>query len=252
MEDFVREGSIVRRIWGRSETILFIFAGSAAEFALNKAVDWLYFTGRLPADPIGRLFSTVQYARDIVFAPKEKAEATIDRITMIHSSVERARGDVIPGWAYRDVLFMLIHYSIASFELLERKMDPVEKEELYNVFFRIGDRMHLEGLPPTYAAWLPVREAHMHEDLQCSKYTIDLFKQYEKHLGKTRFKILKEAQLLILPPHVVSLLNFRHFSLLRPAVPVYRLLHAMGLSRVVRKLLLPPAYIGQINALDTV
>ncbi|MEJ7663471.1 MAG: hypothetical protein WKG07_29945 [Hymenobacter sp.] len=39
--------------------VLFIFAGAAAEFALNKAVDWLYFTGRLPADPLGRLFSTV-------------------------------------------------------------------------------------------------------------------------------------------------------------------------------------------------
>jgi hypothetical protein len=26
---------------------------------LNKAVDWLYFTGRLPSDPLGRLFSTV-------------------------------------------------------------------------------------------------------------------------------------------------------------------------------------------------
>lgn len=55
-EYFVAENSIVRQIWGRSDTVLFIFAGAAAEFALNKSVDWLYFTGRLPADPIGRLF----------------------------------------------------------------------------------------------------------------------------------------------------------------------------------------------------
>ena len=60
---FVPESSIVRTIWGKSDTILFIFAGSAAEFALNKAVDWLYYTGKLPADPLGRLFSTVAYAR---------------------------------------------------------------------------------------------------------------------------------------------------------------------------------------------
>ena len=47
---------VVRQIWVKSDTVLFIFAGAAAEFALNKAVDWLYFTGRLPTDPFGRLF----------------------------------------------------------------------------------------------------------------------------------------------------------------------------------------------------
>ena len=66
----MKEDSVVRRIWGKGDTILFIFAGAAAEFALNKAVDWLYFTGRLPADPLARLFSTVSYARIIVFAER--------------------------------------------------------------------------------------------------------------------------------------------------------------------------------------
>ena len=36
--------------------------------------------------------------------------------------METNRGSLIPDWAYRDVLFMLIHYSIAAFELLERKL----------------------------------------------------------------------------------------------------------------------------------
>jgi hypothetical protein len=67
-QPFVRKHSIVRKIWGNADTILFIFAGASAEFALNKAVDWLYFTGRLPSDPLGRLFSTVAYARMIVFS----------------------------------------------------------------------------------------------------------------------------------------------------------------------------------------
>jgi hypothetical protein len=66
MQFFVEKNSIVRKIWGKSDTVLFIFAGASAEFALNKAVDWLYFTGKLPADPLGRLFSTVRYARKIV------------------------------------------------------------------------------------------------------------------------------------------------------------------------------------------
>src|SRR6185295_9915837 len=122
MQYFVEKNSIVRRIWGKSDTILFIFAGAAAEFALNKAVDWLYFTGKLPADPLGRLFSTVTYAREIVFAKQAEALKSIDKITAIHIGVENSRGAKIPDWAYRDVLFMLIDYSISSFEVLERKL----------------------------------------------------------------------------------------------------------------------------------
>ena len=70
MDFFVNKNSIVRKIWGKSDTVLFIFAGSAAEFALNKAVDWLYFTGNLPANPVERLFSTVAYAKKIIFAER--------------------------------------------------------------------------------------------------------------------------------------------------------------------------------------
>jgi hypothetical protein len=68
VKDFVERRSIVRTIWGRSDLILLIFAGSAAEFALNRAVDWLFFTNRIPQDPVGRLLSTVHYAQGIVFA----------------------------------------------------------------------------------------------------------------------------------------------------------------------------------------
>src|SRR5215218_6615715 len=146
MEFFVKKDSIVREVWGKGDTVLFIFAGSAAEFALNKAVDWLYFTGRLPADPLKRLFSTITYARQIVFSEKEAALKAIDKITAIHSTVEMNRGANIPDWAYRDVLFMLIHYSIASFELMQRKLSMEEKEEVFNVFYRVGRRMGLKEL----------------------------------------------------------------------------------------------------------
>src|SRR6187455_80596 len=89
MQSFVETKSIVRKIWGKSDTVLFIFAGAAAEFALNKAVDWLYFTGRLPADPLGRLFSTVRYARKIVFSKEEEAFQAIDSMRQIHTAVEQ-------------------------------------------------------------------------------------------------------------------------------------------------------------------
>src|SRR6187549_2841096 len=126
MEYFVDKHSIVRQIWGKSDTILFIFAGASAEFALNKAVDWLYFTGRLPADPLGRLFSTVSYARAIVFSEKHSALRAIDAMASIHANVEVNRGAKIPDWAYRDVLFLLIDYSIRAFETLERKLSTDE------------------------------------------------------------------------------------------------------------------------------
>src|ERR1700712_3461251 len=117
MDYFVDKESIVRKIWGKSDTVLFIFAGASAEFALNKAVDWLYFTGKLPADPLARLFSTVVYAQKIVFADYDNAIKAIDTITAIHKAVEEKRGAQIPAWAYRDVLFMLVDYSIRSFEI---------------------------------------------------------------------------------------------------------------------------------------
>src|ERR1700742_817320 len=127
MATFARPDSIVRAIWGRSDTVLLIFAGASAEFALNKSVDWLYFTGRLPADPLGRLFSTVTYAQRIVFADEAGALAAIDSITAIHKAVEEKRGAVIPATAYLDVLFLLVGYSISAYELLERSLRPEEK-----------------------------------------------------------------------------------------------------------------------------
>lgn len=250
MQFFVERNSVVRKIWGKSDTLLFIFAGAAAEFALNKAVDWLYFTGRLPSDPLGRLFSTVKYARKIVFAPGEEALKAIDAMRQIHSAVEQNRGATIPDWAYRDVLFMLIHYSIAAYELLERKINDEEKEEVYNVFYRVGERMGLKALPLSYSEWLPVRSAHLMEDLQKSEYTADLFKQYKKHLGAMRFRVLIEGQKLVVPDRVKELLHFSDFSWLAPAVPVYKISRLMKMDGLLKNILIPSGYKNQLKELD--
>src|ERR1700760_156189 len=183
MKYFVDEHSIVRKIWGKGDTVLFIFAGAAAEFALNKAVDWLYYTGRLPADPLGRLFSTVRYAQEIVFAPYEDALAAIDRIAAIHHGVEESRGMRIPDSAYLDVLFMLIDYSIRSFELLERRLSKKERQEVWRVFYRVGKRMGLEGLPHNYDAWVLQRAEYLETNLVLSPFAIDLYSQYRRQLG---------------------------------------------------------------------
>jgi hypothetical protein len=252
MEFFVEKHSIVREIWGKGDTILFIFAGASAEFALNKAVDWLYFTGKLPADPLGRLFSTVNYARRIVFSEKEGALNAIDKITAIHSAVEKSRGGKIPDWAYRDVLFMLIHYSISSFELLERKLSDAEKEEVFNVFYRVGDRMNLKDLPTGYQQWLIAHESHLQNDLDNGKYTKDLYKQYRKHLGRLRYKLLLEAQILVVPKRVNELLGLGKLSLIKPILGIYKFTRLIRLDWFLKSALLPPAYKQEIKELDVV
>lgn len=249
-EYFVDEGSIVREIWGKGDTILFIFAGASAEFALNKAVDWLYFTGRLPADPLGRLFSTVSYARAIVFAEKQSALRAIDSIAAIHSAVEEKRGYNIPDWAYRDVLFMLIDYSIRAYEVLERKLTKAEKEEAFDVFYRVGSRMGVKGLPITFDEWEKMREGHLNENMQYSYYTADLFIQYRKHLGAIRYKLLLETQTLVVPKKVHELLELRKISLLSPVLGLYKISRAIKLNGVLKELILPVKYKKEIKSLD--
>lgn len=252
MELFVNKDSVVRQIWGKGDTILFIFAGASAEFALNKAVDWLYFTGRLPADPLGRLFSTVNYARQIVFSEMDEALRAIDKITAIHSAVEAQREAKIPDWAYRDVLFMLIGYSINSFELLERKLTHAEKEEVFNVFYRVGSRMGLKGLPTNFSEWAQMRYVHLEQDLVKSNFTADLYKQYKRHLGPLRYKLLLEGQKLVVPGKVSELLQLGKVSLLTPVLAFYKLTRKVKLDWFLKSAVLPKEYKAEIKELDVI
>ncbi|HWB28552.1 MAG TPA: oxygenase MpaB family protein [Chitinophagaceae bacterium] len=252
MDCFVPRDSIVRKIWGSADTILFVFAGASAEFALNKAVDWLYFTGRLPADPLARLFSTVAYAQKIVFANRAQALAAIDSITAIHKGVEEKRGAKIPAWAYRDVLFMLVDYSIRAFELLERKLTVAEKEEAFDVFYQIGQRMGLEDLPGTYNEWLVMREEHLQQNLVRSRFTIHLHKQYRKHLGFIRYQLLKQVQVLITPAIVRKQLRLLNIPFLLPVVQLYKLSRKIKLDSLLKNAILPNAYKPQVKKLTII
>jgi len=252
MEPFVPQRSIVRSIWGSGDTVLLIFAGASAEFALNKAVDWLYFTGRLPADPLGRLFSTVTYAQQIVFADEANALAAIDRITSIHKGVEQQRGASIPSTAYLDVLFMLVGYSISAYELLERKLLPEEKEEVFSVFFRVGQRMGLTGLPSTHEEFLRLRGRHLLQNLVYSKFSRDLYRQYRKSLGLVRYMVLLQTQVLLVPRRVRRLLKLPFIPLLYPVVQLYKISRLLHLDKGIKILLLPPRYRAQVFGLDSV
>jgi hypothetical protein len=110
--------------------------------------------------------------------------------------------------------------------------------------------MGLEDLPIDFTEWLTARELHLARDLNNSEYTLDLFKQYRKHLGAARYRMLIEAQKLVVPSRVSSLLGFSGLHWMRPLVPVYRLSRKMKLDDLIKDLLLPSAYKTQIKSLD--
>jgi uncharacterized protein (DUF2236 family) len=232
--------------------VLLVFAGSAAEFALNRAVDWLFFTGKVPSDPIGRLFATASYAQHIVFADELTASRTLDGIRAVHEAVERRRGRRIPDWAHRDVLYMLIDYSEKAHELLARPLSADEQRDLYDVFYRVGTGLRITGLPSSYAAWREDRERHLRRDLHHGDGTEALYARYREHVGCWRYRLLLRIQALLAPRHVRGLLRLRSAQWLRPLARVYPLLVRAGLRAMIHRLLMPPRYLAAVRALDHV
>jgi hypothetical protein len=250
MAPFVHHDSIVRSIWGDADTILFVFAGSAAEFALNRAVDWLFYTGELPADPLGRLFSTARFAQDIAFLDEDTARRSLDRIRAAHQAVERSRGRTIPAWAHRDVLYMLIDYSGRAFELLHRPLTGVERADLYDVFRRAGEGLAIPDLPETYDDWTADRRLHMERDLTYSDLTAELYGRYRRHIGWWRYETLLRVQSILVPDHVRRLLSLEPCRWLRPSLGAYRAMVRIGLRPLAHRLVMPPTILPQIRALD--
>jgi uncharacterized protein (DUF2236 family) len=248
--DFVDRRSIVRTIWGNSDLVLLIFAGSAAEFALNRAVDWLFFTGEIPRDPIGRLFSTVRYAQEIVFVDEEKAGSTLDRINTRHAAVEYQRGQTIPEWAFRDVLYMLIDYSERAYTLLYRPLTQSQKTDLFEVFLRIGEALHVAEVPKTYAEWKLDRHRHLVRDLSYSKHTAMLYESYRRHLGVWRYCLFLEVQALLAPPEVRRLLNLNSNMLISGLARAYGMIDSGNLQSLVHTLLIPPRYWAEVRQFD--
>lgn len=126
----------------------------------------------------------------------------------------------------------------------------MEKEELFDVFNRVGLRMGLKGLPADYNEWTIMRNEHLQNDLAKSNYTVDLFKQYRKHLGWMRYKLLIESQKLVVPRYAKQLLNLGRFSWLNPILAIYKLSRKIKMDWFLKSLVLPAAYKKQIKELD--
>jgi hypothetical protein len=248
--DFVQEHSVVRRIWGDPDCVLLIFGGCAAEFALNRAVDWLFFTGKLPAAPIARLFSTAAYAREIVFSDVPTADRALERIRAAHTRVEEQRSQRIPDWAHRDVLYMLIDYSERAFALLGTPLSRDEQDDLYDVFYRVGTGLGIPQLPPTYAGWKADRELHLHRDLTSGALTETLYRRYRGCLGSLRYRLLLQVQSILCPRHVVSLLRLRRRGWLPVLLRLYRVLSGAGFRPLMHRAVLPREVRSGVGALN--
>jgi len=95
-----------------------------------------------------------------------------------------------------------------------------------------------------------MRNEHLENNLIKGDFTKDLFKQYKKHLGATRYKLLLEGQKLVVPKKVNDLLSLGKYSLLSPILPPYKLSKKLKLDWMIKSIVLPAEYKQQVKALD--
>jgi hypothetical protein len=147
---------------------------------------------------------------------------------------------------------MLIHYSIASFAVLDRKLTDNEKDEVVDVFYRMATRMGLEDIPSSYSTWQSEYSQQQANNLQYSKYTADLFQQYKKHLGNFRYYILLESQKLVANKVVLDHLSLLKGSSIKPLVSVYKIFRRMNAEWFIQSILLPAQYKTQIRQMNMI
>ena len=93
-------------------------------------------------------------------------------------------------------------------------------------------------------------EQHLRADLVKSDLSIDLFKQYRKHLGSFRYRLLLESQKMVVPKRVNEMLGFNKFTWLKLILPLYKFSRLIGFDGLVKVLILPQKYEKQIKDLD--
>ncbi|MCE7990201.1 MAG: DUF2236 domain-containing protein [Caldilinea sp. CFX5] len=240
----------LQRIWGSPDAILLIFAGGAAEFAAIKAVDWLFFTNALPADPIGRFFDTVRYAQHVFFSSYDEANAALNKVNRIHHAVETARKTTIPDWAYRDVLFLLIDYGERAHTIVYGPMTAADREIHFNTLITLGHAMHLTGLPTTYEEYKAQRHQQLLADYAHSALTDRLNAAYRNSVGPVRYGLLQLLQGCLLPVELQSVTGLQPHPIIAGLLWFYRYLPGGGNKlRWLQPLLLPAPYASQLRHL---
>ena len=198
---------------------MLFFAGGAAEFAAIKAVDWLFFTGALPDDPVGRFFETVRFAQSVFCGTPEEAARSMQAINQIHRHVERARGYAIPPWAYRDVLFIMLDYGERAHTVVYGPLSDADRQAYFEAVLAVGEAMQLADLPTTYADYQAQRHRQLIDDYAHTPLTDELFARYRVALGAWRYWLLRRVQACLVPEELKAVLG------LTPAWQTSLLLH---------------------------
>jgi uncharacterized protein (DUF2236 family) len=229
---------------------MLIFAGAAAEFALSKAVDWLFWTNRLPRAPIERFFETARFAQELVFGDTGTAATAIEAINRAHAGVERGRGATIPNWAYRHVLAMLIDYGERAHRVVFGPMSAADRQQHFELMRATGQAMRIDGLPESYVEFQTQRREHLHQDIAYTRHTAQLYARYRQHLGAWRFGALLRLQAGIAPPEVTAMLGLQHTGSIDLVLKLYRHLPRRRLLALLYPVMLPRQHGRQLAALD--
>ena len=206
---------ITRTIWGEADNILLIYAGAAAEFALNPENHWLFYTGKLPSDPLHRFASTLRYQRKLFFMPQEGVRALAGRIKDLHRDVEekrsREQGEItISDEAYLQVFSMLIEYGILGYEYLHRrKMSHEEKETYFDDIRSIALMMGIQDFPEDYTHYLSRRTQMVISELHCNGFTPKLMHAYRKSLPPFCYWGLRQFQARFIHPTLACRLHLK-------------------------------------------
>jgi hypothetical protein len=206
---------ITRAIWGDAENIILIYAGAAAEFALNPENDWLFYTGKLPADPLHRFENTLRYQRRLFFMPQEAVPALARHIKELHNDLEKKRslehGRIrISDQAYLQVFSMLIDYGIRGYEYLHRlKLTEDQRETYFNDIRSIALMMEIRDFPADYGDYLARRDRIVVSELQYNAFTRELMDAYRRNLPPFCYWALLQFQARFIDPTLAHRLDLK-------------------------------------------
>lgn len=217
---------------------MLIFAASSAEFAVNPINEWLFYTGKLPSDPIGRFLGTIGYMRQLMLAPsQERYEAACGQIRGVHTEVEARRGRKIPDDAYRDVLLMGMQHSVRALEVSRgRRVSAVEAAEFVASYRSMAHHMGVPGFPEDYESFTRLRLRRL-AGYRATEYTQKLYAAYRRALGPLAYWMLRVLSPAVVEPGIVRLAGLRRGPVSRLFEAVFPWFHRTGVHRV----LMPPS-----------
>lgn len=202
--------TLVQTIWGNADCLLTIFIGSSAEFALHPTVDWLFYTNKLPSDPLGRFASTVAYSHKLVFAPDQATQTQLaEQIQHIHARLEQQRGVAMPSVAYRDVLLMTTDYALRSYPLVfGRELSSTEKDSFIAETVKPWLTVLPVALPADYAAFCAMREETFGR-LAHTAWSDRLLQSFRRATGPVGYALLQASFRWVVDARIIQMLGLQ-------------------------------------------